>query len=576
MRYGIAIVFSLLLAPLNVGATTHLSCPEQPAAALQVEVEQLQQKILQWDHAYHRHAAHSIPDELYDQAQARLALWQQCLQQPSKPSALPTDQRYQQAHPYRQMGLHKLDEPALKRWLQGKQDVWVQPKLDGVAVTLVYRAGQLVQVTSRGDGQRGQNWLAHAQVIEAIPKTLPTQRAFIHLQGELYQKWAQHQQAQQGTQQARSAVAGWLNRKQLGQEEGRQIGLFVWEWPDGPAQMPERLASLAALGFPASREYSQPVRDFSQVSYWRQQWYQAPLPFATDGVVVRQGQRPAEQLKYAYPPHWAVAWKYPLSQGLTQVKQVEIRVGRTGRLTAIAHVEPVVLDNKTIRRVSLGSPKRLQTLDLALYDHIGVQLSGHAVPQFQQVVWRSPLRQPIAQPKATDYHSLTCWQPSAQCRQQFVARLVWLSGKQGLNMQGVGQGTWQQLIAAQRVTGLLDWLALDAEQLQQVQGIGPRRAQALAQQFSRVRQIDFERWLNALGAPAHLRVRPGDDWARLQQLSLESWRARGYSPQSASQLEAFFSHAQVRRLAQQLGQQHIDGFTPNTLLGEKSRRVEGR
>lgn len=557
MRYLLAGCCLLLITPFLHAAS---GCPNWSALHLQQEIQALTQRIKNWDQAYFVHGQQPVDDELYDQAHGQLASWQLCAQQTVNEQSLPSHDSYRVSHTYQQSGLTKLKENQLQQWLHDKQNLWVQPKIDGVAVTLVYQQGQLQQVISRGDGRFGQDWLQHAQQIDAIPKRLHTNRATVHLQGELYQKLNQHRQAQPSTHSARSSVAGWLNRHELSQQQGQQIGLFVWEWPDGPDSMPERLTELSALGFTDTQGYSHAVANLADIARWRQHWYQAALPFASDGVVIRQGQRPAAQLKHGYPPSWAVAWKYPLTHGLTQIKQFEFTIGRSGRITPIALVEPVELDNKIIRRLSLGSVKRLQELDVGIHDHISVRLSGHAIPQLDQVVWRSPVRSLAEAPNPEHYHSLSCWHTDAACNQQFVARLTWLSGKKGLGMGGISQGTWQQLIAAGKLSHLVDWLTLTQAELEQVPGLAQKKAAHVALQFNQALRQPFAAWLRALGVPHELTLLPHDSWQLLSLLSHADWQKRGYSAITAQKIIDFFSHPELQRIAQQLHEQHIDGF----------------
>lgn len=559
MRFFLAGLHLLIVAAVSQTAVAITQCPDWPQLQLQQEIQALTQRIQQWDTAYYIDGQQPIADEVYDQARNQLESWQTCVQQAVN-TELPSHDSFRVSHTYRQAGLTKLKENQLNHWLQGKQELWVQPKIDGVAVTLIYKNTQLQQVISRGDGRFGQDWLQHAQQIDAIPKHLNTTRAEIHLQAELYQQLSQHRQNQHSSHSARSSVAGWLNRHELSQQQGQQIGLFVWEWPDGPDTMPERLSELSQLGFADTQRYSHPVNNMAEIAHWRQHWYQAELPFASDGVVIRQSQRPIAQLKHNYPPQWAVAWKYPLSRGLTQIQQIEFTIGRSGRITPIALVEPVELDNKVIRRLSLGSVRRLQELDVGINDHISVRLSGHAIPQLEQVVWRSPVRSLVETPNPEHYHSFSCWHAVPLCSQQFVARLTWLSGKKGLRMGGISQGTWQQLIAAGKLSHLVDWLVLTQAELEQVPGFAQKKAAHVALQFNHARQQPFATWLRALGVPHELTLLPHDSWQLLNQLSHTDWQKRGYSAIAAQKIIDFFNHPELKRIAQQLHEQQIDGF----------------
>ena len=559
MHKGLLHLGCLLLGSLILPAVAGTACPDWSRQEAQPQIRHLQQQLQQWDQAYHVEGRSLVADEIYDQAREQLRHWQQCAGGAPDTVRLPDDVRFTRLHRYTQMGLDKLSAQQLQQWLQGRQDLWVQPKLDGVAVTLVYRRGRLQQAISRGDGRKGQDWLAHALLIDAIPKQLP-EAMDAHLQGELYQKLQQHVQSSANNQRPRSAVAGWLNRNRLDAATGQQIGVFIWEWPDGPEQMEERLEQLAAMGFADSQRYSQPAASFDSISHWRNRWFNSPLPFATDGVVIRQGTRPADQLQHAYPPQWAVAWKYPLSQAVARINSFEFNIGRSGRITPIAILEPVELDGKRIARVSLGSLQRLQQLDAGIGDHVGIRLSGHAIPQLTGIAWHNPVRTVPELPAAGQYHSLSCFRPTPGCEQQFLARLQWLGGKRGLGMAGIGKGTWSLLVDAGLVHSLTNWLSLQTEQLQALHGMGDKRTVHLLSAFHRARGQPGARWITALGAPPALRLLPQDDWSTLAQLDLAGWQQRGYGEASARALLAFFQHPELQDIARQLAAAGIDGF----------------
>lgn len=549
----------LLINPL-----ANAQCPAWNAEQAQQELSTLRQQITDWDRSYHRDATSAIADELYDQAREQLHNWQTCFT--DLPTTQPIPAPLQSARgnlelPFSQMGLTKLNDSALQQWLQQRDDLWIQPKVDGVAVTLVYQHGQLTQMLSRGDGLTGQNWLAHAQVIPAIPQQLPTQQAKITLQGELYLRQEQHIQALHGGRNARSQVAGLLNRSSLTATDGGTIGIFVWEWPDGPASMLKRLTELQRLGFSDSYIYSQPIHSFAQAKHWRQHWYSSTLPFSSDGVVIKQSQRSIKQPRSTYPPLWAVAWKYPLQQALTSVSKITFNIGRTGRITPIAHLQAVILDDKTIRKVSLGSLTQLQKLALNPGDHVAITLSGHAIPQLQAVVWRSPQRQAINLPNPENHHALSCWHSSPECQQQFLARLNWFSHKKSLNMRGIGEQTWHALIEAKLITHLSDWLMLSATDLEQLPNFAKKRSARTMQAFTQAKQQPFKFWLQALGAPPAITIKASDNWQTLSRLSEQDWRQqRHFSPAQAQLAYAFFQHSEVKAIAVNLQKHRIDGF----------------
>ncbi len=545
-----------LISPFCLAA-----CPDWSAARAQQEILNLQEQLSLWSEAYHRRGLSLVDDEIYDQSRARLHQWHRCFPARRAAEADPLAAAAGPVtHPVRQTGLGKLaDEAAVRDWIERRSDLWIQPKVDGVAATLVYRDGLLQQLISRGDGASGQDWTAHARQLPAILQRLSVAGEVI-LQGELYWRLESHVQAEAGGSGARSRVAGAMARNQLDASTAAAIGLFVWDWPNGPQTMPARLEQLAALGFADSQSFTQPLTSLDQARHWREQWYRQPLPFASDGVVLRQSQRPPAQ-RWQAEPHWAAAWKYPLRSALAQVRAVDFRIGRSGRITPLLQLEPVRLDDRRIRTLSLGSLKRWQTLDIRPGDQVSVVLSGQTIPQLGAVIWRASERQAVVAPDPDQYHPGSCWRPTAGCEQQFLARLNWLSGKQGLDLPGIGTGSWQALLAAGLLPDLLAWLELDTEALQQVAGIGETRANAMVSSFNKARTRPLAQWLQALGLPSRLSLEAGADWHTLATRSAVQWQAEpDIGPTRARQLQAFFNAEQLQPLRERLRLEGISGF----------------
>ena len=552
-------LFSVLLLSFTP-LIAHAACPDWPFGKAQVEISALQQQIDQWDDAYHREGRSLIADELYDQSRVRLIEWRQCFQQPAAPEPLRSASG-SVAHPIAHTGLDKLHQAAaVQAWLKDRQDVWVQPKVDGVAVTLIYRRGLLQQAISRGDGISGQDWTASAQKIDAIPQQL-TQPLDLLVQGELYWRLNQHVQASAGSVNARATVAGLMSRKTLSAEQASGIGLFVWDWPQGPANLPERISTLATLGFATTAPFSQVIANLADAQKWREHWYRSPLPFATDGIVLRQSQRPPAERWQASAPYWAIAWKYPFARALAEVRKVNFKVGRSGRITPVLELSPVMLDDREIRRVSAGSLKRWQTLDIRPGDQVAISLAGLTIPRLDSVVLRTSERAALDIPDTRDFHALSCWQPTPGCESQFLARLTWLSGKQGLALQNVGRGTWEKLLETGRLNNLLDWLTLDEPELANIAGFGERSSTRLINSFHSARQRPFTQWLKALGLPPTGQAQLADSWQALAQRDTEQWQAEaGIGPGRAAQLSAFFRDPQVLALSDTLRAAGIDGF----------------
>lgn len=549
----------LMLFPIVAWAQ---GCPDWQADKARDEITALQRQIDLWDDSYHRLGQSLVSDELYDQARMRLEQWRACFAQAPSPAQNPlASSRGTVAHPVPHTGLEKLvNDRAVADWIGTRSDLWIQPKVDGVAVSLVYRGGRLAQVISRGDGLFGHDWTASARKIPGLVQQLP-EAIDLLLQGELYWRLDAHIQEETGGMNARSKISGLMNRQHLNDADAAGIGLFVWAWPQGPADLKQQLDTLAHWGFTDSRRYSQPIDTFEQARHWRTFWHGHPLPFATDGVVLHQSQRAPAERWQASTPYWAVAWKYPVITTLAHVRQVQFKIGRTGRITPILELHPVMLDDRQIKRVSIGSLKRWQQLDIRPGDQVSISLAGQVIPRLDQVILRSYPRVDVAAPVAGDFHHLSCLRLAPACEEQLLARLTWLSGKQGLDLPHIGRETWNSLIQAGQISGLVDWLNLDETELATIDGFGDRSTTRLLASLQTARQRPFAQWLMALGVPPTARNNLVGGWHALAARDTQAWQAEaGIGPGRAAQLSAFFRDPQVVAMSETLRAAGIDGF----------------
>ncbi len=535
-----------LLTLLVSNAAIAADCPRWTPEQAHREIAVLHERIESWDIAYHRDGLTPVADTIYDQSVDMLAAWNRCFS-PGKPSSSLRRARGTQALPVAQTGLDKLaDERAVADWIRMRDqgDLWVQPKADGVAVTLLYENRRLVLALSRGDGAYGVDWTGQVAKIAAVPKQLHQGPASVVLQGELVWRLRGHVQHRDGGVGARGKVAGAMARHRLDAHTAARIDLFVWDWVDGPADMDARLLGIERMGLKTGGSMTERVSDAADVARWRQRWFNQPMPFATDGIVIRQGRRPASKHWKPAPPRWAVAWKYPPAQGLAHVRAIEFTIGRTGRITPLLIVDPVRVDDRTVRRVGLGSVARWRKLDVRPGDRVAIALGGLTIPRVDSVVWRGLDRPEVVPPDPRRYHELSCWRWSSDCASQFIARLAWLGRREGLEIDGVKEGTWRALVDAGLVRGVLDAFSLDAAQLAAVPGIGEKQAGELAERFARARKQPLDAWLRALGIPAADFA--GD--ATLEELKsreVGDWRSKGAGPSESRRLVAFFAHPEV-------------------------------
>lgn len=539
------------------------ACPAWPQAKAEQEMERLGQRITEWNNAYWQQGSSTVSDEVYDQLAARLAYWQRCFtgETPAH-SALPP-LRGDTRHPVAHTGVRKLANQAdVARWMRGQSGLWVQPKVDGVAITLVYRQGRLTQAISRGNGLTGEDWTARVLQIPSIPKTSDGVLANSVLQGELFLLREGHVQKRMGGMNARAKVASMMMRQEA-QAELDRLGIFIWAWPDGPEDMEQRLALLRQGGFLYSTLFSHPVADAQQVERWRQRWLTSPLPFATDGVVVRRAKESAGRYWAPGQGDWVIAWKYPPASRVMEVRGISFSVGRSGKIAVVALLEPQLLDDKRVQRVNVGSVSRWYNLDIGVGDQLQISLAGQGIPRIDSVVWRTAQRNK-PRPPAARFNALTCYFATPECAEQFLSRLVWLSSRSVLDIDGAGEALWRTLHDARSMEHLFSWLAFTPERLQSIPGISAQRGQRLWHQFNLARESPFLRWIQAIGVPIPKTAFAGlkeDDWRRMQDRNEEQWRRLpGIGAERARQLVRFLHHPDVAALAKWLSGQRVPGF----------------
>ncbi len=195
---------------------------------------------------------------------------------------------------------------------------------------------------------------------------------------------------------------------------------------------------LAQAGFKYSGQYTHPVSRIEQVAQWRQRWYRSPLPFVSDGVIVREGREPPGRVWSPGKGEWLAAWKYPPASRVMQVRAIRFSTGRSGRLNVVAELEAQRLDDKRVQRVNVGSVSRWQMLDIGVGDQLQISLAGQGIPRVDAVVWRTAERHKPTPPPAK-FNALTCYFATPECSEQFLSRLIWLSSKSALNVDGVGK-----------------------------------------------------------------------------------------------------------------------------------------
>ena len=509
---------TLLLWILCCMSSAQAVCPDWPPARANEEISRLQLQLKQWSDTYWKEGKSKVEDHVYDQLSARLAQWQRCFGDNADSETMMPPISGTVMHPVAHTGVRKLaDKNALQQWMRARRDVWVQPKVDGVAVTLVYRDGKLNQAISRGNGLKGEDWTQRLRLIPSVPQNVTGPLANSTLQGEIYLQREGHIQQQMGGMNARSKVAGMMMRHG-NTDTLNSLGVFIWAWPDGPQSMPERLQILTAAGFILTQQYTREVNSAREVEQVRSEWWKTKLPFVTDGVVVRVGKEPDSRHWQPGQGDWLAAWKYPPIAQVAEVNAIHFTVGKSGKIAVVASLAPIKLDDKRVQRVNIGSVRRWQEWDIAPGDQILVSLAGQGIPRIDNVVWRGTERTKPTPPE-NRFNSLTCY-----------------------------------------------FALLTPEQLQNTPGIAKSKSAQLWHQFNLARKQPFTRWLMAMGIPltqAALKSHLFDSWQQVMSQTKQDWQQLpGTGSRRASQVIKWRDDSDISVLSSWMSAQQIPGFAP--------------
>ncbi len=498
-------LFLWLLPVLSHAAT----CPQWSDTDAKKAINELADAITYHDELYFQQNKAEITDAEYDQLKHQLTYFQSCFPGITVPSVShkgiwEASQRHQAF-----MGsLNKTYEPGEVRAFLNKHKkntLLLQPKIDGIAVELVYNQGRLQSASTRGDGKRGLNILSQVNKIPAIPRQLPVNSVII-LHGELFARLDLFEDdGLKHYASARHYVAGHINRSKTDSDAMKKLDFFPWRWINSPyTSMLESARSLASMGFPWPALYTYEVETLADVRMYRQLLMNPPrlLPFLMDGIVLKanvnadtQYQGNEERL-----PSWAIAWKFPAQTALTRVTAIHFAIGRSGKITPVLSVSTVQLGAQAVSSVSLGSVGRLMKHAIAIGDTVSIQLQGQATPVFNRVVIHTWNDKPIDIPKAGVYTPLSCLRYTPLCKQQFFARLLWFTGSDGLAIPVMNAAILDTLVNNSHIKVLADVLRLN-KRLLVAAGITSEKAVLLLDALNQVVTQPFDIKLTALSLP---------------------------------------------------------------------------
>jgi DNA ligase (NAD+) len=403
-----------------------------------------------------------------------------------------------------------------------------EPKLDGLAISLLYENGVLVRAATRGDGTTGEDVTQNVRTIGAIPLSLQGDfPAILEVRGEVYMskqgfEVLNQRQRENGEKlfvNPRNAAAGSLRQLDSRITATRPLTMYCYgvgrvEGREMPGQHDAIIKLLGTWGLRISPEMEVVEGARGCLDYYqRMAERRDSLAYDIDGVVfkVNSTEQQAELGFVAKAPRWAIAHKFPAQEEMTQLQAVEWQVGRTGALTPVAKLEPVFVGGVTVSNATLHNLDEIQRLDLREHDHVIVRRAGDVIPQVVSVV--ESKRKPRARKITIPQHCPVCGSDIERVEGEAVARcsgglycaaqrkeaIKHFASRRAMDIDGLGDKIVEQLVDQGLVDDVADLYTLTLDQVASLERMAEKSAQNLLDALEKSKQTTLNRFLFALG-----------------------------------------------------------------------------
>ena len=498
--------------------------------------EQLRAIIEKHNHNYYDLDAPTIEDDEYDALMRELRGIEEEFPQlltvdsPTQRVGGSAMTTFEKVHHTVQMGslqdVFSVDEVAdfIDRVSQQHADEYVvEPKIDGLSVSLEYENGVFVRGSTRGDGFIGEDITNNLKTICSIPLKLNEEIPFIEVRGEVYmpkKSFAelceeQERKGEQLPKNPRNAAAGSLRQKDSRITAQRKLDIFCFNVQRIEGKQltshSESLEYMAQLGFKVIPDYvvchnrEDVVKRINEIGESRKS-----LPFDIDGAVVKVNDFALREEIGATTkvPKWAVAFKYPPEEKETTLNEIEINVGRTGALTPVAIFEPVFLAGTTVSRAILHNQDIISYKDIRVGDRIVVRKAGDIIPEVVKSVSHAENSKPYFIPNVCpvcgaealrdeDEAVIRC--QNFDCPAQLLRSIEHFASRNAMNIDGLGEAIVEQLVSEGLIKTVADLYTLDIQELMALERFGRKSAENLIQSIENSKKNELNRLVFALG-----------------------------------------------------------------------------
>ncbi|MGI8926744.1 MAG: NAD-dependent DNA ligase LigA [Tepidiformaceae bacterium] len=404
--------------------------------------------------------------------------------------------------------------------------ITTEPKIDGLAIALVYESGRFLQGATRGDGRRGENVTENLRTVRSIPGSLRGDApARFEVRGEIYMTRSgfeamNAQQAEQGKPlyaNPRNAAAGAVRQKNPQVTAGRPLDIFIYQlgWCQGPHPEGhfEVLSWLTKMGLrtnPGARLHAALDDVHARIRWWEHE--RERLDYDIDGVVLKvDDTRSWDDLGVVgREPRWATAFKFPAQQRTTKLLSIQVNVGRTGALNPYAELEPVIVGGARVKLATLHNEQDIRRKDIRIGDTVVVQRAGEVIPQVVAPVvslrdgsereFVMPAQCPVCHTAvARDPAEVAVYCPNTACPAQQVRLLEHFAGRGGMDIEGLGEKMAYSLFGGGLVRDVSDVYGLTVEQLAALERMATKSAANLVAGIERSKARPLTNVLFALG-----------------------------------------------------------------------------
>ena len=462
----------------------------------------------------------------------------------------------------------------------------VEPKIDGLSISVHYRDGLLLRGVTRGDGEVGEEVTSNIRTIRSIPLRLTAEISSLEVRGEVFMprpafEGLNRQRLESGESpfaNPRNAAAGSVRLLDPRTTASRRLDCSFYELAALEGGLPgtheEGLALLRELGLrtnPLNRTCPDRAEVLAYVEEIR--GLRETLDYETDGVVIKVNELDLrrEAGSTSKFPRWAVAFKFPSQQATTRVRKIVVQVGRTGALTPVAELKPVQLAGTTVSRATLHNEEEVARKDVRIGDTVLIEKAGEIIPQVVKVItgkrprsarsFRMPERCPVCGSPAIKEEGEVARRCSntASCPAQRRESLLHLASRSGMDVQGLGEALVDQLLEHEMVLDIADLYSLEPDALAALERMGEKSAGNLLAQLEESKRQPLHRLIYALGI-RHVGERSArilaDAFGSLRRLAAASEEElvalAEIGPKTATAVRLFFNQQSNRRLIDRL------------------------